>query len=120
MQEGNQSRHSQGHGQSTARRRSHTMHQMRNHGRGIGWESKWRFMNSNAKCVAILARSADQLKLKATFQRPTARLAQYLWNVFGHWVAFHSRVKVGDINENLCTGLTHRGGQRVGHAQKHA
>jgi ethanolamine ammonia-lyase small subunit len=77
-------------------------------------------MNLNAKYVAIRGRSAVQYIWTETLQRLIAKAAQFQWNVCGHWVVSHSRVKVGDISEKLYTGVTHRGGQPVGHAQAHA
>jgi hypothetical protein len=61
-------------------------------------------MNSNVRFVAILARSADQSTLTETLHRPIVAAAQYQWNVFGHWVGFHSRVTVGVINDRVSYG----------------
>ena len=52
-------------------------------------------MNSNAKCAATWARSVVQYTWTGTLRRLIAKLAQFQWNVFGHWVGFHSRVKGG-------------------------
>ena len=115
MQENNQAADTSDNGLAATRCRDHSMHSVQLHDSCTDRDTKCRSMSLNARCAKSVLRWINQ-SMRNDNQSAAGQTSVGCTQPLG----FHSRVKVGAVNERLSTDVFHKGAKLVGHAQAHA